>query len=417
MKNALILVLTLNVGFAAYGQNSPGSPYTYFGIGDIYHKGFGHHLMKGGTGIADRNGYTINNLNPASYSSMGYPYTFINEFGLSVATATRDDGSNQGRQMEMDFPYLTMAFKTGEKSGGSFGLRKFSSVNYDILGFEDFNGIPGRYQVRYEGSGGLNEVYFGYGRTIGKRFSVGAHFSYIFGSLQNHQLVNSDEVNFNVSIEDNNHLTTLSVDIGAQYILPIKKSSLTFGLTYDPGNDLKSSHELEILETEPGSNIPIDVLSSELLEEEEDYILPHTLGFGVSWNKNNKFSISLDAQTQFWSASSLDGNNFSLRDSRRVALGFEKLPNYRSEHYVGLISWGFGAYAEQSYLVLDNEGLNNAGVTLGCSLPLGNRGMVRFIGERAARGQSLSDFFNESYTKFTINITFMDLWFAQRKFN
>ena len=411
----VVLSITL-VSPLARAQNSPGSPYTYFGIGDIYNKGLGHQLISGGTGIADRNGTAINNLNPASYSSIGYPYTFLNEFGLSISTATREDGSNTGRQFELDFPYLAMAFKTGERSGASFGLRRFSHVNYDIFGSDEFNGIPGSYQVRYEGSGGLSEFYFGYGRKLSERLSVGAHFSYVFGSLQNDQFVRSADINYNVSIEDTNFLSSLSVDLGLQYTVPIGKSALTLGATYDSRDNLGSSRDLRIAETQPGTTVPIDEITTIDIEEEDDYILPHSFGFGLSWNRNNKFKLSLDLQTQLWSESSLSGDDFSLRDSRRGALGFEKLPNYKSESYWGFVSYGFGFYTEQSYLVLDEEGLNSAGATFGVGLPIGNKGMLRIIGERAFRGQQLSDFFSENYTQLTFSITFMDLWFSQRKF-
>ncbi|MEM8568096.1 MAG: hypothetical protein AAGF85_16660, partial [Bacteroidota bacterium] len=146
--------------FCAVGQQAPGSPYTYFGVGDINNKGLSQQLITGGTGIASRSGFSINNLNPASYSSIGYPFNFLNEFGTSLSFAQRDDGDDTGFQLGLEFPYLAMAFKTGNKSGASFGLRQYSNVDYFIFGRGDFNGIPGTYNILYEGSGGLNEAYF-----------------------------------------------------------------------------------------------------------------------------------------------------------------------------------------------------------------------------------------------------------------
>ncbi|WKN43183.1 hypothetical protein [Tunicatimonas pelagia] len=415
IKGFLFSLLLLSSKVTLHAQNSPGSPYTYFGVGDIYNKGSGHHLLKGGTGVADRSEVTINNLNPASYSSISNRFTFLHEFGVSLATATQNDGDNEGRQIALDFPYFMMAFKTGKKSGASVGLRKYSNVNYNIFGTGQFSGISGEYRVRYEGSGGLNEVYFGYGQALSKRLSIGAHVSYIFGNIENTQWVNSTDINYSIGIADNNYLRTFNWDVGVQYVLPIKNSSLTFGVTYDLENDLLSERDLLISEIDvQGSAFP-DTLALEVLEGEE-YILPNTLGFGISWNRNNRFKLSADVQTKLWSASTLEGQDYSLRDSRRASLGFEKLPNYQAKSYLGYITWGFGLYAEQSYLVLDGEGLNNSGFTAGFGLPIGNKGMLRFILERASRGQQLNDFFSESYTKLTMNITFMDLWFVRRKF-
>lgn len=416
IKGFFFSLLLLGSEATLYAQNSPGSPYTYFGVGDIYTKGSGHHLLKGGTGIADRSEFTINNLNPASYSSIGNRFTFLHEFGVSLATATRNDGDNEGRQIALDFPYFMMAFKTGKKSGASVGLRKYSNVNYNIFGTGQFSGISGEYRVRYEGSGGLNEVYFGYGQTLGERLSVGVHASYIFGNIENNQQINSTDINYSISITDENYLRTFNWDVGVQYVLPIKKSSLTFGATYDIENDLLSERDLLISEANPQAGGLPDTLALEVLENEE-YMLPHTFGFGMSWNRNNRFKLNADVQTQLWSSSTVEGRDYSLRDSRRASLGFEKLPNYQAKSYLGYITWGFGLYAEQSYLVLDGEGLNNSGFTAGFGLPIGNKGMLRFILERATRGQQLDDFFDESYTKLTMNITFMDLWFVRRQFD
>ena len=370
--------------------------------------------MKGGTGIADRSQFAINNLNPASYSSISNRFTYLHEFGVSVATATRTDGDDEGRQITLDFPCLMMAFKTGDQSGGTVGLRKYSNVDYTILGTGQFSGTSGEYRVRYDGTGGLNEVYFGYGQNLGKRLSVGMHAAYIFGNIKNDQRINSSDINYSIGITDEHYLRAFNLDIGAQYTLPLGQSRVTVGATYDPQNKLSSYRDLLIAETEPLGSTPLDTLALEEVETEE-YLLPHTLGFGVSWNRNERFALSADVQTQLWSASALEGEDYHLRDSRRGSIGFEKLPNYRAKRYTGYVRWSLGLYYEQSYLVLDDEGLNNSGVTVGMGFPLGNKAMLRLIAERSARGQQLDDFFNENYTKVTINLTFMDLWFSRRK--
>ncbi|MEM6844079.1 MAG: hypothetical protein AAF632_17760 [Bacteroidota bacterium] len=414
-KVTLSLALLLSMS-ATQAQNVPGSPYSYFGLGDIYNKGSGHHLMMGGTGIADRNDFAINNLNPASYSSLSNRSSYLYDFGVSVAIVNRDDGDDQGREYALDFPYLSMAFRLSNTSGGMVGLRKFSNVSYDVFGTGQFTGISGEYLVQYEGSGGLSEVYLGYGQRIGNRLSVGAHTSYIFGNIENSQQISSGDINYSIRINDENYLRTFRWDVGVQYVLPINNSSLTFGATYDQKTDLNNTRDLLIEETDFQGGIPVDTLALEELENEE-YILPHAFGVGVSWNRNNRFKLSADVRTQLWSESSIEGRDYRLRDSRRFSLGFEKLPNYGANNYQNYINWGAGLYFEQSYLEVGNEGLNTVGATLGLGFPLGNRGMLRFIIEQAARGQQSSEFFSESYTKLTMNITFMDLWFVRRKFD
>ncbi|MEO0555833.1 MAG: hypothetical protein AAF149_21690 [Bacteroidota bacterium] len=416
MRYSLLVMFLGFLSNLGQAQQAPGSPYTYFGVGDINNKGLSQQLITGGTGIANRSGYTINNLNPASYSAIGYPYSFLSEFGLSLSFAQRDDGDDSGFQLGLDFPYLAMAFKTGDRSGASFGLRQYSNVEYFIFGRDDFNGIPGTYNILYEGLGGLNEAYFGYGRNISSRLSVGAHFSYIFGSINNNQQINSFDRNFNLQIEDQNYLNTVKLDLGFQYMIPMNRSNLTIGATYDLKSDLSSSRELFITETAPGTSISVDSIALETIDSDE-YLLPHAFGIGFNLNHRDKIQINMDFKTHLWSESSLSGDDYELRDSRRLSLGFEKLPNYKNETYFSRVSYGFGFFGEQSYLLLDGEGLDNAGFTAGLSLPLGSSGVFRIIGERASRGNGLTEFFSESYTKLTLSLTFIDFWFRKRKYN
>ena len=147
MKHFLFSISLVLIPCIVQAQQAPGSPYTYFGLGDLNNKGLSQQLITGGTGIASRSGFAINNLNPASYSAVGYPYTFLSEFGFSLSFAQRDDGDDSGFQLGLDFPFLAMAFKTGIKSGASIGVRQYSNVDYFIFGRDDFNGVPGTYNI------------------------------------------------------------------------------------------------------------------------------------------------------------------------------------------------------------------------------------------------------------------------------
>lgn len=400
----------INSGKAQY---APGSPYTFFALGDIQIRGGGYQLMKGGTGLADRNSLSINTLNPASYSTIAFPNTFISEFGISIGSVNWDDGDNSDLKTEADFPFLNFAFKTGERGGTAVGLRRFSYVNYDITGIEQFNGLPGEYQVRYEGSGGLNEVFVGYGWRVNERLSLGAQLSYIFGTINHDQRINSQSINYNVLIENRQFSNGARFSLGTQYLIPIGESSISLGINYEPQTQLFNSQELTI--TDLALSELNDTIAAEELSVNDD-ILPHSIGLGMKWNIRNKFALSADAATQFWSQSELDGNDYEIRDSRRISLGFEKLPNFSAIRYKKWIGWAVGIFANQSYLSLDNQGLDTYGVTAGISIPSkGNRGRIRIIGEYGTRGQDLSAYFSEQYAKLTLNFSFTELWFNKQK--
>ncbi|MEM1405997.1 MAG: hypothetical protein AAGG59_04435, partial [Bacteroidota bacterium] len=61
MRYSLSVILFGLLSGLVQAQQAPGSPYTYFGVGDINNKGLSQQLITGGTGMASRSGYTINN--------------------------------------------------------------------------------------------------------------------------------------------------------------------------------------------------------------------------------------------------------------------------------------------------------------------------------------------------------------------
>ncbi len=403
MRNYVLFAIILSIlSLEMSAQQTPISPYSFFGIGDIFPLGSGYHLMKGGTGIADRNALVINTLNPASYSSIDFPATFINEFAVSLSAVNWNDHGENELQWDMGFPYASFAVKALPKGGLAFGLRAFSNVNYHIQGEERFNGLPGTYHVDYSGSGGLNEVFLGYGYQLSPRFSLGAQMSYIFGTITYDQEVDNQEFNYNIRIEDKQFSNGIRLSVGAQYVIPMGESSLSLGVTYDPQTSLNNTRELIISDLLGSSSAGPDTVTANEVDIHQD-ILPHAFGAGASWNYRGIFAISADVRTQLWSNASFESTAYEVRDSRRMSLGFEKLPKARPNKYVDYVSWSMGLFNDQSYLLLNEEGLDTYGITAGINLPTkGNLGVVRLIAEYGMRGHNISNSFSESYVKLTL---------------
>lgn len=414
MQKSFIIVLLLLLSFQLVGQNVNGSAYSYFGIGDIYQKGFGQQMITGGTGIASRNPLSLNNINPASYSSFKRINT-ITEWGLNVSTGTSKEGDQTSYQSEMQFPYLAMGFKTGKNSGASFGLRKFSNVNYSILGESSFSGVNGDYIIDYQGSGGLNEVYFGFAREFWNTVSVGAHGSYIFGTLQNDQKIISSQLGYNIGIDDQLFLNSFNYDLGIQIKIPVNRSEVILGAIYSPGTTLNEDRELIVSNLDPSTLEPYDTVTIEDIDE-IGYSLPQSFGAGISWNLRDLITISGDYNLQLWSDSDISGQGYQLTNSHRWSFGVERQPNYNEEGWFNRINYGFGVFRQDSYLILEDEQIVSRGFTGGFGFPVRNKAMIRFIYEYTNRGQDLGDFYKDNYSKFSLSVSLLDVWFTKVRY-
>ena len=69
MKNKIfyLIVLILTI---SNGQVNTYSPYSYFGIGQLYHINSTSNISMAGLGVTLLNQYSLNLVNPSSYSSL-----------------------------------------------------------------------------------------------------------------------------------------------------------------------------------------------------------------------------------------------------------------------------------------------------------------------------------------------------------
>jgi hypothetical protein len=160
-----ILLITCNLLLTtSFAQTATSSPYSRYGIGDIPGKGFGQGFAMGGTTIAIQNDstpyYYINTGNPASYSNMRWTTA---EVGLNYNHVLLQNASTQKTIHNASLAYVALAFPFYKKWwGASIGLVPFSSVGYKVSDHQEIPSVGG-VDYLYEGSGGINQLYFGNG--------------------------------------------------------------------------------------------------------------------------------------------------------------------------------------------------------------------------------------------------------------
>ncbi|WKN42743.1 hypothetical protein [Tunicatimonas pelagia] len=399
----LLLLFCSTIGGEALAQTLAASPYSYFGIGSIYRKGSAHSRSLGGTGIGLRDGYSINTTNPASYTAVTLPFSQLTEVSLMVTAGVQQENSATGKEVDLDFPGMSLWFRLSDNWASTVGLAPYSNVDYHIVDEASFIGLNSQYITEYTGVGGLSQVYLGLARTVLRNLSVGAHVSYIFGPLTAEQYITSNSTD-NWQINQNTYLHTLNLDVGVQYELQWEKSSLTLGSTVNLGSRLKGSYTYQMLQ------------ASEVIEEEEEsadnYILPASVGFGISWNSMQKWRLSADALMDDWSSATFE-QGYQLRNAQRVSFGMERLPNLRSLSYLQRIGYSLGVFHEQNYLTLSGREITTNGITGGIKLPTSGSSFVQLGVEHYVNGHP--DLISQNYTQLSCTISFFDIWFVRKK--
>ncbi|MCG8307534.1 MAG: hypothetical protein MI975_09105 [Cytophagales bacterium] len=407
-RSGFLCAVFLSIGVTnLFGQALIDSPYTIYGLGDIAQKGSGFNWSLGGTGIALRDGLSLNNINPASYTAIKAPFTQLADFSFNISVANQSDRNNSDPNVYGNFSGAGFWFRLNQNMGLTIGLAPFSHVRYNIQEEKTFSGIEGDYVANYQGDGGLNQVYVGGAYELFGHLSLGMHASYVFGNLSHNQYVTSNDVDYNVTIEKILKLNTFYLDYGLQYWFNLNNEKIVLGATFSNERTFGGTYDLNVYQS-------ADTLQESTTPSGE-YLLPLSYGGGISWTHNNKWTITSDYSYQKWSDATFE-DGFRVRDTQRFSAGIAFLPNLNSFSYIKRMGLNIGGYFKNTYLELDDQGIDQYGVTAGITLPTSGTAIINFIYERSFRGTDTSNLINENFHHITFNLSFFDVWFRKSKF-
>lgn len=198
MRHLSWCLFALAHGFVQ-GQYSGGSPYSAYGFGDLLYAATAPTAAMGGVGIAITEPYAVVSANPASFASARQPELGglmrpVFDAGVRATWLHRRTAVGGLRRADGEFMGFNIGVPFGRgKWGLAFGLNPFSGVGYTLVDKEGQGGVAVQYE--YDGSGGLNKVYAGVGRTLyqhkadttgnlGARLTAGATFEFLFGGVE-----------------------------------------------------------------------------------------------------------------------------------------------------------------------------------------------------------------------------------------
>ena len=434
MIKKLVIVFITVFAIQAQAQDGTASPYSFYGIGSLKFKGTVENRSMGGLSVFT-DSIHVNFNNPAGYA--GNNLKFFNDESRPVKFTVGGSSSNinlksdNGSQKAnaTTFDYLALAVPMG-KFGLGFGLVPYSSVGYKL----ESSNLDGTIDQRYRGDGGLNKAFVGLGYQITRKLSVGVDASYNFGNIQNSALQfryqDGKPLQYHTLENNRSDLSGVNLNFGMNYATMItSKLELSTGLTYMPKSKISSVNKraFSAVVADPSSNQEAIVSSIEAdLESQNlkntDLTLPTTVSFGAGIGKPQKWFAG--AEYTFQKTSEFDNPIFTIGnaqfvDASAIAIGGYFIPDYNSySSYLKRIVYRAGLHFENTGLEINNEAINEFGISFGVGLPVGNVFSNANIGfEIGKRGTTKANLIQENFMNLQISLSLNDRWFLKRKYN
>ncbi len=418
MFKKTIFILIAFISINASAQKGTASPYSFYGIGELNFRGTVENQSMGGLSM-----YTdsihLNLLNPASLGKLKLT-TF--SIGATQKLADLKTTESSSKVSSSTFDYFALGLPMGKLSM-SFGLLPFTSVGYKT-GFSDFRNTNVG-DGRFEGTGGINNVFLAAGYSLTKNLSIGVDLSYYFGKITKEAIVITEsgtQGGYNDLEVSENRMSGLGVKIGATYNKMITdKLEIMTAISYTPEIHLKSLNN-ESISTFKFSNNGVPIIrDSQVYDIPDSKIkLPSKLTVGAGLGKPKKWFAGIDYSN--FKTSNLDNFNFNetnvtFKDGNKINVGGFYIPKYNSlTNYFSRIVYRTGFRYENTGVTIENEDINEFGISFGLGLPMGRKFSNVNIGfEYGSKGTTKSNLIKEDFFNINLSLSLNDKWFQRRK--
>ncbi|HJV18931.1 MAG TPA: hypothetical protein VJ552_03545 [Sediminibacterium sp.] len=410
-KHRLLCLIMLGISISTIGQNV-SSPYSIIGIGDIETTDNGRFGASGSTGVSRREIGFYNFANPASLTVI--PYKSVNYDilirGRNSKFKAPETDTFTSTSKDFVVKRIALSFKVTPKIAFSFGLKPFSSVNYQYTGSSSANDQNIDYTRYIDGSGGINQVYFSIAREISKGLSAGLTASWLFGSLKRSTAYSNEALGLDVVKKEYDFYAGAGLQGGIQYY-PASAGNWqqSVGLTATVYNSLKGERTTDYLE----NNTAVKSLEPEKIQ----FRMPVSVVGGYRIANKNGLGFQVQGSYHQWPKQQLNLNNATISNAFGLSTGIEyskrtMISGYALEQYYLACGFRF----EQSYIRLNNNSLNEYAFTLGGGKNVSPVISINAGIEIGRRGQVSFKQISENYFQYSIGITLKDIWYGTRNF-
>ncbi|SDS01649.1 Long-chain fatty acid transport protein [Gillisia sp. Hel1_33_143] len=413
IKRFIIIVALLSTVLMA-AQEGTSSPYSYYGIGLNKFKGTVENQSMGGLRLFS-DSIHVNLRNPAAYGRLKLT-TYTVAGSTQSIKLTADEGSENSKTTTLD--YLAIGIPTGKLNFG-LGLIPYTSVGYRIL---DVNEETAN---RFTGRGGMNKVFLTAGYALTEDLSIGVEADYNFGNSQNTFTAFQAGVQYGTREISRNDFKGFSYNFGLDYQHDLSEDVRMYSaITFAP----KMSINLDKMVNTATVRIGLDGTEQvtdevDVNSEDNELTLPGQLTIGAGLGKVNKWFMGAEytnlKASDFGLNSSITGQNSNYKDASQYRLGGFYIPKYNSiTSYLSRVVYRAGVRYEETGLSINNEDINEFGISFGLGLPAGTDFSNVNLGlEYGQRGTTSSGLIKENFFKVSISLSLNDKWFQQRKFD
>jgi len=428
IKNILFsIILLLSCASMVRAQNA-STPYSIFGIGKINGYGLAYHNNMGGLGLSNSKPWILSNVNPAML-----PFNDFSTFDIGLYAENRILTTSELNQSNVNggLNYLTFGFPLKTDSWTmSFGLMPYSNVSYNVLASGSvINREEANADYRYEGSGGINQVYMSNGwKIIPDLLYLGLRVGYAFGSITDEtiidiqedeiRIIGSDTLRSSKDFRSSDYFrSTRYSDFLIEGGLYMKrrvgeKLDVNLGVVYELAANMRTKRDEKITVVD-GFN-PNPPTADILIESEGKTVLPQKLGVGLSLAKEFRWSVGLDFYARDWTQFESDfESEESLANSYKIIAGGEFTPDFFSiTSYLKRVSYQFGFSYERTPIEINNTNIDDFGINFGLSLPVGPASILNVGINYGQLGTTQNGLIRENYLKFNLGMTFNDRSFG-----
>ena len=439
MIKKLVFVFIALFAIKSYAQEGTASPYSFYGMGSLKFKGTVESRSMGGLSVYS-DSIHINLRNPASYASKNLaiynnesrPVKFAIGGSHTNAKLKSDTASDEVNSSTLD--YLAMSFPIG-RFGLGMGLIPYTSVGYKLETLNSNNDLS----TKFRGEGGVNKVYASLGYLVMDGLSVGVDLGYNFGNVKNNTIeyvyTNEGTLAQYQTREDNrSDIGGLSANFGIIFSKMIQdKFELTTSLTFRPEMNLNSensrTYNTITINAINDQEYVINSIEADLASQglkSTDLVLPTKLSLGAGigqpriWFVGAEYTyLNTKAFKNELYASSDSAGNVTYSNASTVSIGGFVIPDYNSfSSYFKRVVYRAGVRFEGTGLNINDQAINEFGISFGVGLPMGNTFSNANIGvEFGKRGTTSENLIQENFINFQLSFSFNDRWFQKRRFN
>ena len=424
IRKILVLAMLLLSGGYAIAQEGMGSPYSFYGIGDLDFGGTMEYQAMGGVSVfADS--IHLNFKNPASLSKLGLTTYSL---GATMSRYSLEDENTSGSSRNASFDYLALGFPILKNTAVSFGLLPYSTVGYSLRSINE--GVVPQESNTYTGTGGVNKAFLSLGFNVAKNLSVGATVNYGFGRIEYSSLNQRQGIQLGTREMSRAEISGLDYNFAVNYSKKLgKENHLDLMLTYAPEINYGSSNSRSyrtVLVYEDGSEAgssssvyDVDLAASGL--DDTDLTLPSRLRFGLGFGKTNVWYAGAEYEMVGMGSFNNDFINIEgigYEDASKISLGGFYVPSYNSRgSYFKRVTYRAGLAYQDTGMVINNETVNDFGMSFGVGLPVKGFSNVNLGINLGQRGTTNSGLIKENYFKVKIGLSLNDRWFVKRKYD